>query len=608
MVAGRAPFRGQTSSDVLAAILKVEPEPLNDFLPDVPIELTQIVGKMLRKEREDRYQSCSAMLGELQQLNHKLQMSQGDQVIGSSISRDDGHLTVQSTEPADGSARTVAYRAPDTYGRISETKSKRVWISLGIVVLAILATTAYFKVINTPRKSITSVAVLPFVNGSGDEAVDYLADGVSENILDRLSQIPQLKVINRASSFKYKGGETDPQQVAKSLGVQALVMGRLVKRGDDLEVRVELVDGQDKTQMWGSQYNAKTADLQTIQIQIYKKLQERLGVTSPNPEAVTASTPGDEQVYQLYLKGRYSWNKLTRESLNQSIVYFNQAIQKDPNYALAYAGLANAYLVLGANDLPPEETYPKAEAAAKRALELDDTLAEAHYAMAATNFFYYWNFAETEKEVSRALELNPNYSIAYNLRSSVRLAKGNTNEAVTEVKRALDLDPFSLLFNNKLSTAYYYAREYTAALEQIKKTMQMDAQAAFLHNDMCMVYAQMGKYDEAIAECQKAIILQKDDPAALMSLAVTQALRGRRSEAEWVLGRLNEMQKTKYVPPLYFAAIHAALGNKDETFVWLNKAKTDRSFIIFLGIDPLFDKIRSDARYAALMQDMHVQG
>jgi TolB-like protein/Flp pilus assembly protein TadD len=593
---------------VLAAILKVEPEPLNDFLSDVPIELTRIVGKMLRKNREDRYQSCSAMLGELQQLNHKLQMSQGDQVIGLSISRDDGRLAVLSTEPADGSARTVAYRAPDTYGRISETKLKRVWISLGIVALAILATTAYFKFIYTPRKSITSVAVLPFVNGSGDEAVDYLADGVSENILDRLSQIPQLKVINRASSFKYKGGETDPQQVAKSLGVQALVMGRLVKRGDDLEVRVELVDGQDKTQMWGEQYNAKTADLQTVQTQIYKKLQERLGVAPANPEPVTANSSGDEQVYQLYLKGRYSWNKLTPESLNQSIVYFNQAIQKDPNYALAYAGLANAYFVLGANYRPPQDTYPKAEAAAKKALELDDALPEAHYAIGAINFFYYWNFTEAEKEVSRALELNPNYSNAYNLRSSLHLAKGQTSEAIAEVKRALDLDPFSLLFNNKLSTAYYYAREYAAALEQIKKTMQIDSRAAFLHNDMCMVYAQMGRYDDAIAECQKVIILQKDDPAPLAALAVTYGMRGQRSEAEWILGTLTEMQKTKYVAPFYFASIHAALGNKDETFAWLNKAKTERSFIIFLAIDPLFDKIRSDPRYAALIKDMHLQG
>ena len=321
-------------------------------------------------------------------------------------------------------------------------------------------------------------------------------------------------------------------------------------------------------------------------------------------EVDTAGATADEELYQLYLKGRYSWNKLTRAGLDQSIVYFNRAIQKDPNYALAHAGLANAYLVLGANYLSPQDTYPKAEAAAKKALELDDTLAEAHYAMAATKFFYYWNFPETENELRRVLELNPNYSNAYNLRSTLRLAKGQTNEAILEVKRALDLDPFSLLFNNKLSTAYYYARDYGAALEQIKKTMQMDAQATFLHNDMCMNYALLGRYDDAVAECQKVIILQKDDPSALTALAVTYGLRGQRSEAEWILGTLNDMQQTKYVSPFYFASIYAALGKNDETFAWLNKARAERSFIIFLPIDPLFDKIRSDSRYTALMHDM----
>jgi len=599
MVAGRVPFDGQTSSDVVAAILRVEPDHLNDLLPEVPFALTQIIGKMLQKDREERYQSCSDMLLELEQLNQKLQMTQGEQFSRSFI---------PTSRPTGDNKPTVPQKVTDTYKLIATTRqSNWVKILVGIVAVAIFLAIAYLGFIYQSRKSITSVAVLPFINGNGDDAVDYLSDGMSENILDRLSQIPQLKVINRSSSFKYKGNEIDPQQVAKSLGVQALVMGRLVKRGDDVEIRVELVDGRDKTQMWGEQFNAKTADLPSMQIEIYKKLQEKLGFTSSTQPTAAESAPGDEEVYQLYLKGRYSWNKLTRDGLDQSIVYFTQAIQKDPNYALAYAGLANAYTVLGANDLPPQETYPKAEAAAKKALQLDETLAEAHYAMAATEFFYYWNFPETEKEVSRALELNPNYSIAYNLRSSLRLAKGQTNEAIAEAKRALDLDPFSLLFNNKLSTAYYYARDYPAALDQIKKTMQMDDQATFLHSDVCMVYAQMGRYDEAIAECQKAIILQKDDPGSLAPLAVTYGLRGQRSEAEWILGTLNNMQKTRYVSPFYFASIYAALGNKDETFAWLNKAKAERSFIIFLGSDPLFDKIRSDVRYIALMQDMHIQ-
>jgi len=605
MLAGRPPFEGLTSGDVLAAILKTEPEPLNNFLPELPLQLSEVVGKMLQKDREHRYQSFAELLLPLEQVYQALQTSQDGHGADSFKAGQSAYIAAPRAKTTNENQATVRHKVSQTYGRLATTlQSDRLKLFFGLGFLAIIATAAYFMFSQPSSKSITSVAVLPFVNGSGDDQVDYLTDGVSENILDQLSQIPRLKVINRTSSFKYKGKEADPQQIAKSLGVEALVMGRIVKRGDDVEIRVELVDGRDESQLWGGQYNAKAVELPLIQNEICRKLQEKLGFSSSSLDAGSPNTTSDEELYQLYLKGRYSWNKLTRAGLDQSIVYFNQAIQKDPNYALAHAGLANAHLVLGANYLSPQETYPKAEAAAKRALELDDTLAEAHYAMAATKFFYYWDFAATEKELRRVLELNPNYANAYNLRSTLHLAKGQTKEAISEVKRALDLDPFSLLFNNKLSTAYYYARDYPAALEQIKKTMQMDAQATFLHNDMCMNYALLGRYDDAVAECQKVIILQKDDPAALTSLAVTYGLRGQRSEAKWILGTLNEMQKTKYVSPFYFAEIHAALGDNDDTFAWLDKAKAERSFVAFLAIDPLFDKIRSDPRYTALMRDM----
>jgi serine/threonine-protein kinase len=605
MLAGRVPFDGLTSGDVVAAILRTEPEPLNDFLPELPIQVTEIVGQMLQKDREHRYQSCAEMLLCLEQVYQWLQTSPAGYGAYSLKSSPGGNVGAPRLKTTNENQATVRHKVSKTYGRLAETlQSDRLKLLFGFGVLAIIGTATYFMFSQPPSKSITSVAVLPFVNGSGDDQVDYLADGVSENILDQLSQIPRLKVINRTSSFKYKGKEADPHQVAKSLGVEALVMGRLVKRGDDVEIRVELVDGRDASQLWGSRYNAKAVELPVIQNQICRKLQEKLGFPSLSLDVGSRGATADEELYQLYLKGRYSWNKLTRAGLDQSIVYFNQAIQKDPNYALAHAGLANAYLVLGANYLSPQETYPRAEAAARKALELDDTLAEAHYAMAATKFFYYWDFPETEKELSRVLELNPNYSNAYNLRSTLHLAKGQTDEAISEVKRALDLDPFSLLFNNKLSTAYYYARDYRAAVDQIKKTMQMDPQATFLHNDLCMNYALLRRYDDAIAECQKVISLQKDDPAALTSLAVIYGLRGQRSEAQSILSTLDDMQKTKYVSPFYFASIYAVLGDNDDTFAWLNKAKAEHSFVAFLAIDPLFDKIRSDSRYAALMQDL----
>jgi serine/threonine-protein kinase len=612
MIAGTAPFRGETSNDVVAAILKTEPEPRTEFPPTTPPELTNIVSKMLQKKREDRYQNCTDLLADLEDLKQELQfVAKMDRTVPYSLLGKE--QSAESKEaPVQFEAReTVSPSAPHRTSRLDSfvdgiRRHKLATVLFFGALVAGLGAAAYFRYPFPGTEAINSIAVLPFVNGSGDQALDYLADGLSENLIDRLSQLPQLRVINRSSSFKFRSPDPDPQDVAKTLGVQALVMGRLVKRGDDLQVRVELVDGRDKTQVWGGQYNGKADDLQGIQAEISRTLSEKLrpksGSEHPNVDKSTT-----DEAYQLYLKGRYSWNKLTEEELKKSIQFFNQAIEKNPNYALAYAGLANSYLTLGTNDLPPEETYPKAEAAAKKALSLDDTLAEAHYAVAATKYFYYWNLADSEKELSRALELNPNYALAYNLRSSLRLTKGQTNEAIVQVKRALDLDPFSLLFNNKLSTIQYYARDHNAALEQIRKTLEIEAQASFLYSDMCMNYAQLGRYDDALAACQKAIILQKDDPAALTTLGITYALWGKKADAEWILDSLNQLAKRKYIPPYYFASIYAVLGDKDQSIGWLEKGKRERSFLMLVSFDPAFDKIRSDPRYTALIESMQVK-
>ena len=611
MLAGSAPFKGESSNDVVAAILKTDPEPLTEFPPTTPPELTRIVSKMLQKRQEDRYQNCTKLLADLEELKQELQfVAKMDPTApyGSSKERP----SVDARKPPDFEAReTATPSAAHSTSRLDSfvdgiRRHKLATVLFFSALIAGLGAAAYFRYPFPSSEAINSVAVLPFVNGSGDQALDYLADGLSENLIDRLSQLPQLRVIARSSSFKFRSPDTDPQDVAKSLGVQALVMGRLSKRGDDLQVRVELIDGRDKTQVWGGQYNGKADDLQGIQAEISRTLVDKLRPRTGN-ERAPSNTGTNDEAYQLYLKGRYSWNKLSEEELKKSIQFFNQAIEKNPNYALAYAGLANSYLTLGVNDLAPEETYPKAEAAAKKALSLDDTLAEAHYAVAATKFFYYWNVADAEKELSRTLELNPNYALAYNMRSTLRLSKGQPNEAISEVKRALDLDPFSLLFNNKLSTIYYYSRDNNAALEQIRKTLEIEPQASFLHSDMCMNYAQLGRYDDAVAACQKAIILQKDDPAALTSLGITYALWGKKSDAEWIMGTLTELGKRKYIPPYYFASIYAALGDKDQSIAWLDKGKQQRAFLMLVPIDPIFDKIRSDPRYGPLIESVQVK-
>jgi len=618
MLAGRMPFDGESKNDVFAAILTTEPPSLRALSPNSPQKLNDIVGRMLSKVQTDRYQTVKALLKDLEELKQELAFSKR---LGQSDAQEqpeaatDGRGTDNIDIPAPNAARSTNDKPIDpTANRseyiVSQIKRHKLGITLAMVCLFVpIAALTYSNFVSLSSPKITSIAVLPFVNGSGDQSLDYMSDGLSESLIDQLSQLPQLRVINRSSSFKFKSPDTDPQEVARSLGVDAVVMGRLIQQGDLLQLRVELVDGRDKTQMWGRQYTTKASDLQALQADISRRISDKLRPKfgSEEPQRVSTGKQDDDEAYDLYLKGRYSWNKFSEEELRKSIDYYNRALEKNPKYALAYAGLANSYLILGANNLSPQESYPKAKESATKALELDDTLADAHYAMAATNYYYDWNLSRAENEIRRTLELNPNYANAYNLRGSVQLARGQTTEAVSQIKRGLELDPFSLLLNNKLSTAYYYARDYERSAEQIKKTMNLEPQAAFLHSDLAMNYAQMGKFEDALAESQKAIILQNDDPVALSTLGMIYGLWGKKTEADWILNTLNQLAKKRYVQPFFIASIYSALGDKDRTFLWLEKARTERAYIIFVSIDPLFDKVRSDARYTALIERMHVQ-
>ena len=617
MLAGKMPFDGESKNDVFAAILKTDPPPLAALSANSPPKLNDIVGRMLSKAESDRYQTPKALLRDLEDLRQELAFSKR---LGHSKPDEqgeagtDGRQTSTVDIPTPNAARSthekaIRRTANRTEQIVRQIKRYKLGVALGVVAVFVLMVALTYSHFRSPTsQQITSIAVLPFVNGSGDQSLDYLSDGLSESLIDQLSQLPQLRVINRSSSFKFKSQDTDPQEVARSLGVDALVMGRLVQQGDQLQLRVELVDGRDKTQMWGRQYTAKASDLQTLQADISGRISDKLRpqFSSDDKRTYTSKQDNDE-AYDLYLKGRYSWNKFSEDELRKSIDYYNRALEKNAKYALAYAGLANSYLILGANNLSPQESYPKAKESATKALELEDTLADAHYAMAATNYYYDWNLSQAENEIRRTLQLNPNYAMAYNLRGTLQLARGQTNEAISQIKRGLELDPFSLLLNNKLSTAYYYARDYERSAEQIKKTMTLEPQAAFLHSDLAMNYAQMGKYEEALAESQKAIILQNDDPVALSTLGIIYGLWGKKTEADWILNTMNQLAKKRYVQPFFIASIYSALGDKDHAFLWLEKARAERAYIIFVSIDPVFDKLRSDARYTALIERMDVQ-
>ena len=615
MVSGNMPFAGETSNDVIAAILKTEPPPLPPLSPDLDPGLSEIVTRMLCKQQEKRYQNCNELLIDLEALKDKLESaSKGEQPVAQDPQFGAGTVKrekVQS-DPA-GEHLTTAGALSQPFSRtgyLANIKGHRLGATLVVSVLAILlAAAAYLYSPVARSEKINSVAVLPFVNQSGDQTLDYLADGLSESLRDRLSELPQLKVTARSSSFRYKSPNPDPQEVGGALGVQALVVGRLMQRGDNLQVRVELLNARDKTQMWGEQYSGSIADIQKMQAEITRKISDKLRpqLSSEEQKRATTSFTDDREAYQLYLEGRFHSNKLTEADLKKSIDYFNQAIAKDPNYALAFAGMANSYLVLGANHLSPQETYPKAKLFAQKALTVNPSLAEAHYAVAATNYYYDWNFREAEKELTRTQELNPNYAPAFMLRSNILLARGQANEAIAEIRRALELDPFSLLFNNKLSSAYYFARDYKRSLDQLKKTLELEPNASFLHSDIGVVYAQLGMFDEALSECQKGIILQEESPGALASLGLTYALWGKKKEALWVIETLNRVAEKRYVQPYFIASLYAALGDSERAMDWLERASSERSFLIYLGVDPVFDKHRSHPRYKAIIERLHLQ-
>jgi TolB-like protein/Tfp pilus assembly protein PilF len=446
--------------------------------------------------------------------------------------------------------------------------------------------------------------VLPFVNENHDPETEYRSDGVTESIINGLAELPALRVIARSSVFRYKGKETDPLVTGKELGVRAVLTGRLLQRGDLLRVSVELTDVRENKQLWGEQYEHKVADLLTMQRDIARDISAnlRLKLSGAEQSRVTRHYTENPEAYQLYLKGRFYWNKRTGEALKKSMEYFNQAIEIDPGNALSYAGLADAYVLMPNYSAgSPQEFYPKAKAAARKALALDETLAEAHTSLAQALFAYDWNFAESNREFQRAIELNANYATAHHwYANSSLLAMGRFAEAIAEGKRAQELDPLSLIINADLGADYFYARQYDQAIEQLQKTLEMDQGFYTAHYFLGMAYAMKGAFAEAIAEYRRAQQLS-DDPFVLAYLGHVFAASGKRSEGLKTLAHMQAIARQRYVPAYGFAIIYAAIGEKDQAFQWLERLYQDRAFdVAFLKVDPFFDTLRADPRFADL--------
>ena len=567
MLAGRRAFARETSVQTMAAVLDVQPAPLAGSGKEIPAELDRVVMTCLEKNPRDRFQTA-------RDLGLALRAIQGS---GSS---------------APFLPRARKWRLPAL-------------LAAGVLALLLAAVSIYW--IKRPSVSIDSLAVLPFVNAGGDPNMEYLSDGITENLINSFSQLSRLRVVPRSRVFRYKGREADAEKIGKELNVRAVLTGRVVQRGDNLNIQAELIDVAGESQVWGQNYSQKSSQIIQVQEEIARQVVAKLQPRSEEQKRLTKRYTENPEAHQLYLKGRYYWNRRPSAALKRATEYFQQAIDKDPGYALAWSGLADCYGTAGYDVLPPREVIPKAKEAAAKALALDDSLAEAHATLGFVKSHYEWDWFAGEQEFKRAIELNPSYAPTHQWYSNNLEARGRTNEAIAEAKRAQEADPLSLAISSVSARTFYFARRYDQAIDQLRKTLELDPNYFLAHWILGMVYDQTSRHEEAIAECRRAASTP-DIPTALGALGHAYAASGRRAEALKVLAELKGLSKQRYVAPFNMAIVYAGLGDKQQTFEWLEKAYEDHSLLLSLiRVWPQFDGLHGEPRFQDLLRRMGLE-
>ncbi|MCA1601055.1 MAG: tetratricopeptide repeat protein, partial [Acidobacteria bacterium] len=476
-----------------------------------------------------------------------------------------------------------------------------------VLVPGIIGLSLYLNARNT-EVAIESIAVLPFQNRSTEPDTEYLSDGLAESLIYRLSQLPNLKVSPTSSVFRYKSREVDPIKVGQELGVSAVLAGRIVQRGDNLTISAELVDVRHNKLLWGEQYDRKMSELLATQREIAREIVDKLKLrVSGQEKGLAKHYTESNEAYQLNLKGRFYWNKRTPEGLHKALEYFQQAIDRDPNFALAYSGMAETYALLGGpeagGDMPPNEVLPKAKAAALKALEIDESLAEPNVALAHVTLFYDRDWARAEREHKKALELNPKYPTAHHWYAVYLSAVGRHSEALAEIRQAQELDPLSLSINVWLGRILALSGQLDKAIEQLRKTVEMDPNFVLAHYRLGGAYEEKGRYDEAVNEFRQVSKLSGGKLPGIAGLAHAYALAGKRGEAQKHLDELLKLSKERWVSPALIGMIYAALGDNDKAFAWLDEAdKAHDLSIVRIKSDPRFASLRSDPRFDELVR------
>jgi len=574
MATGTLPFRGESTGAIFKAILDGTPTSAVRLNPDLSAELERIISKALEKDRNLRYQHASEIRADLQRLK-------------------------RDTE----SGRAVAAPARDKSHR------GKLWLVLTACITAIgLAAVGAWYMRSGRTAQIDSIAVLPFTNGGGDSNTDYLSDGITESLIDSLAHVPELKVKSRNMVFRYKGKDVDAQKAGTDLGVSALVSGRVVPRGDSIEVSAELTDVRDSTVIWGQHYSGKSADIISLQQQIEGDIAEKLRskMSTSEKQQVTKQGTQNPEAYELYLKGRHYWSKQSFADSTAAISYFNQAISKDPGYVLAYSALADVY-----NDVPsyggsPSEYYPKSNAAARKAIELDPTLAHPHAVLASTEIEYDWDFAGGAAEYKKAFELDPNDANAHAWYAfDIGVIGSREQEAIAELDRAHQLDPLSPINGEVAGFVYVAARRFEEAIVACNKLSTENPTFATAHSCLAKAYWGKGIYPQVIEEWKVFGELSGDRNESEFASALESGFRSAGWKGALTKGiEIRQLQrKTGYLSAYKIATMYADLGDKEQAFHWLNAAYQERDFFLLgLKTDFLLDPLRSDPRYADLLR------
>jgi serine/threonine protein kinase/Flp pilus assembly protein TadD len=580
MASGRMAFGGTTAAISHEAILNRQPAPLSRVNPDLPAELERIIGKALEKDRRLRYQSATELATDLRRL---------------------------------GSPSAVAQPVPPRKFGLGKAIAIG---AAGVAATALLVWTVTSRDIRdrvlskSAQTPIRSLVVLPFTNLSGDSTQEYFADGMTEELTSELANIGALRVVSRTSAMRYKGTNKSSPEISRELNVEGIIEGSVQRSDSHVRITAQLIHAPSDTHRWASSFERNLGDILRLQDEVARAIASEVKATlTPEEQArLTKARPVNPQAYDAYLRGRFQWNRRTAAGLRKAVEHFQDAITKDPNYAVAYAGLADSYVLLGGiyGVEPPPEAMAKAEAAVQKALELDGALAEPHTSLAMIKFWYDWDWSGAEREFRRAIELNPRYPPAHQWYAWNLAALGRFDEAIAETKLALQNDPFSLPVNTSAIFMYYEARRFDQAVDYCRRSLELDPNFARARGNCGLAYLQKQMHAEEFEEFEKAVELSERRSVYVGLLGYAYGLAGNKAAARKLLAELIQRSGQEYIPPYEIAIIHLGLGHKDESFLWLEKAREEHgSWLPWIKVDPLYDPLRSDPRFQDLLRRMN---